>query len=63
MRGSDGIAVDLDAEEGAAGEGPADGAEPDVPIEPGRPSAESALFVLLGALATLYVIASVAGLV
>lgn len=63
MRGSDGIAIYPDGEEGAAGEEPCDDAEPDAPIEPGRPSAENALFVLLGALATLYVIASVAGLV
>ena len=42
--------------------GVGDGPDPDV-IEPGRPSAENAAFVLLGVVSALYVIARLAGLV
>ena len=55
------VAVPGDA--GEDGDAPAD-AEPlvDDPIEAGEPTAENVLFVVLGALATLFVVARVAGL-
>lgn len=56
MRESDPVEVDPP-------DGDATNEVPEDRIEPGEPSVEGVAFVLLGALATLYVIARIAGLV
>ena len=55
-------AEDGDSREWNDPPGVGDEPDPDV-VEPGRPSAENAAFVLLGVLVALYVIARLAGLV
>jgi hypothetical protein len=51
--------TESEAASATAGTDEADGAAPRPPLEPGSPSLENALFVLLGVLLTLFVIVQV----